>query len=164
MKVGNLYFVQVDGGGVIKIGWTQGHVLSRIRQLQWASPEILNWIGACPAPREAEKAAHKELARHRHRGEWFHPSDEVVQFIKSRVGDFCPDEYARKHYRTDLIERYRKLTNHKDKARGRLLELAGIGRYDVHGWVSHTRMLPPPVLGRMEAAIRQVEFEQRGAA
>ncbi len=81
-----IYFLQCGHDGPIKIGFTTGSVVWRIRQLQHTSPHILNLIGAHEGGREDETILHKQFADRKHRGEWFNPCQEIFAHIESRGG------------------------------------------------------------------------------
>lgn len=163
MKMGTLYFVQVDGGGPIKIGWTQGCVTNRMRQIQWASPYILNWIGACDAPRSHEKAAHQTLAAYRLRREWFHPTAPVLDFIQGRVGDFDPSAYVDRIFRLDLMRRYRVAGERRFARQDEILREIGIGRYWIAAWTERRKPLPSDVYDRLDAVLTRIEQEREAA-
>ena len=83
-----VYFLQVTPDGPIKIGFTTGNVAVRIKALQQASPYELRWIGSFKGKVTDERNAHKRLAKFRLRGEWFHPTQEVRDFVKEKCPDF----------------------------------------------------------------------------
>ena len=155
MKRGNLYFLQVDGGGPIKIGWTYGSVLSRIRSLQQSSPYILNWIGACLAFRSEETAAHKLLADYRLRGEWFHPVRPVLRFKEDRVGEFDSDKYIEKQF--GPLDRLNRLVFRRNDIYRRIAEESEVETHALYRWRAGTRMLPPDALRRLEESISKYE-------
>lgn len=79
----SVYFVRCQE--FIKIGWTVD-VTSRIQSVQTFVPWALQLIHAqryetVPAAREAESNAHRALAEHRYRGEWFFDTPAVRAFI-----------------------------------------------------------------------------------
>ena len=73
----------------VKIGYTEGNVIHRLRNLQVGSPfrlEILCTIQAGNAER-LEEALHGELAEYNIHGEWFElPGDPVVT-VKTAVAE-----------------------------------------------------------------------------
>jgi hypothetical protein len=167
--IGSLYFLQVDGGGPIKIGWTYGNVISRVTHLQWGSPYELHWIGACRAPKSDEAAAHKALAHLRVRNEWFYPVEEVLSFVRARSGPaFSADLYRQIHCRLDLKERYDALTLHRrDGVRYEIVEAAKLDTFQIHRWRNGTALLNADELSRLEAAVELAEagaFEREAAA
>lgn len=76
---GFVYFLQPEGGGLIKIGWALDPELRRM-QLQCGSPLILRLCRAHPGTRQDELALHRIFGELREHGEWFraHPSLALV--------------------------------------------------------------------------------------
>ena len=77
---GRLYFLQVAGGGPIKIGYTRD-VRSRLTSLGAWSPWPLEVLHAIEAPPIAEVYCLELFRAHKMRGEWCHPAPEILQFI-----------------------------------------------------------------------------------
>jgi hypothetical protein len=75
------YVYAISDGSAIKIGWSGAHPSSRMAQLQTASPNKLRLVGALLAASHEEGALHARFARHRIRGEWFRPVDEIVDYF-----------------------------------------------------------------------------------
>lgn len=67
---GFVYFIQ-SGAGPIKIGFTVGDPIDRMKTLQTGSPKTLRLLAAIKATPQMERFLHKALRRHRLRGEWF---------------------------------------------------------------------------------------------
>jgi hypothetical protein len=84
----SVYFIRVMPDGPIKIGTTNGNVARRVKALQQTSPHILKWIGFFPGGRTEEAEAHKLLKNSHLRGEWFHPTKEVLAFISQKCPSF----------------------------------------------------------------------------
>jgi len=78
----SVYFVrQANDAGLIKIGYTDDSIKSRLSTLQTASPEPLTLLCAVPGSRDEETALHARFAPYRRRGEWFEPSSELLEYI-----------------------------------------------------------------------------------
>lgn len=78
----SVYFIQGERGGRIKIGVTQD-VTKRIAKIQLMSPERLLVLGVIPYGGELlERALHGLFAAERSHGEWFDPTDELIEFIR----------------------------------------------------------------------------------
>lgn len=84
-KKGFVYFVQGESGGPIKIGFTTNFD-KRITMLQNGYPEKLTLLACTLGTEETEEAIHVELQKHRLRGEWFNPHDDVLAKIASIGG------------------------------------------------------------------------------
>ena len=76
---GFIYFVQQGDDGPVKIGWSYDPK-NRIDQLQTANPAKLCLLGSYPGSEGDERELHKSLSKHRVRGEWFKPCDEVMAY------------------------------------------------------------------------------------
>lgn len=80
-----VYFVQVTGGGPIKIGYTEGDPRSRMVKIQCDCPWPVALIGAVAGDFEEEQAFHAKLKDFRIQGEWFHPHNAVIAAIETAV-------------------------------------------------------------------------------
>lgn len=78
---GFVYFIQGESGGPIKIGYTQD-IKSRLTSLQTGCPETLKLLLAIPGKIADEQKIHAELDPYRMRGEWFSPSDGVLEKMR----------------------------------------------------------------------------------
>ena len=81
-KRGYVYFIgAVDGP--IKIGMSQDPT-ERLRSLQTGSPVALRLMAVVPSqePEQLEVLLHARFGSLRMHGEWFHPGEELMEFIK----------------------------------------------------------------------------------
>lgn len=110
---GVLYFVQVENGGPIKVGYTQDHHI-RLQTLQGWCPYKIEPIFGLLAPKIAETYALEVLKAHKLRGEWHYPHPFVLNFIEEvRKAGFvagCPDPHPARGDWTkfDLVAVYDK--------------------------------------------------------
>lgn len=72
------YFVVSADANMLKIGQTK-NLKKRLAALQGASPVPLEVRANVPFTERLEGALHEALAKHRHHGEWFVYSDELVE-------------------------------------------------------------------------------------
>lgn len=158
MKRGHLYFAQVDGGGPVKIGWTCGSIYDRIRQLQWASPYVLNWIGATPAPKSREGDCHRELSDYRVRSEWFHPVKPVLDLMRRECGDFNPADYIYHHI--GPLQEFRALTGCNTETFDRACKTINVSSWDLAAWRDRGRALPEGAIEKL----RQIMPDLRQAS
>jgi len=77
------YFIQATEGGPIKIGFTTRDPSHRLKDLMVGSPVPLQIVGLLPG--NAEKKLHKQFSNCRSHGEWFEPTDDLVQFINKNA-------------------------------------------------------------------------------
>lgn len=78
---GFVYFIQAGDDGPIKVGYTT-HPEVRLARLQVGNPETLYLRAAIRVKERAvEVALHATFARHRIRGEWFHPHADLLALI-----------------------------------------------------------------------------------
>lgn len=82
-----VYFVQAGEGGPIKIG-RSADLEARVSALQTANANVLRVIGKYPGRSAVERGLHTLFAKYRTRdgGEWFHPSPELMAFIREVGG------------------------------------------------------------------------------
>lgn len=81
-----IYFIQAGVDGPIKIGVTN-NVSARLATHQIGNHEELQVLCAIPSSGPGhERALHKSFARHHIRGEWFHPSPEILRIVETWVG------------------------------------------------------------------------------
>lgn len=81
-----VYFIQAGYNGPIKIGVARDPA-KRLCGLQVANAERLSLLGVLPGGFALEKALHAKLSADRIYGEWFEPTDAVLDIV-----DSIPDE------------------------------------------------------------------------
>lgn len=79
-REGLLYFVQIENGGPIKIGFTTNFEM-RLATLQSWTPHTIIPILGVRASKMAEFFVHLTLKSHRIRGEWYEAHPFVLNFI-----------------------------------------------------------------------------------
>lgn len=77
--IADVYFVQLGGSGLIKIGFSTNLNL-RFRQLASGHPN-LRLLGSVPGTRLDEAKWHRQWAAQRTAGEWFKPSRQLREAI-----------------------------------------------------------------------------------
>lgn len=67
----------------IKIGYTKNSINKRLKQLQTSCANKLYVLGWIEGDTEIEKYLHKKFAKSRIRfnGEWFKPTDDLIEYI-----------------------------------------------------------------------------------
>jgi T5orf172 domain len=87
-----IYFIQAEGIGHIKIGFTDGEdALVRLANLQTGSPVLLRLLGVMPGGLEAEKYVQEHFADQHVHGEWFRADDALLRFVQEHAGPVRPD-------------------------------------------------------------------------
>lgn len=77
-----IYFIQAEGIGHIKIGFTDNDdALIRLASLQIGSPVKLRLLGTILGTADDEKDLHRRFAAYRIHGEWFDPVPELLMMI-----------------------------------------------------------------------------------
>ncbi len=85
-----IYFVQADGVGHIKIGFTDGEDAAvRLATLQVGSPVPLRLLGVIRGTLSDEKDLHRRFAAHRVVGEWFKPVADLMALIPTAAPLEC---------------------------------------------------------------------------
>ena len=85
-----VYFVRDGVDGPIKIGTTRGGVEKRIRSVQIGCARDLVLLGTIDGGRDLERELHQRFHTLRLRGEWFHPSHELLGWIQRAVNKPAP--------------------------------------------------------------------------
>ncbi len=83
---GVVYFIRAVESGRIKIGHTKGSAEARLTNFLTGSPEPLELLGAVPQTDDLnEPGLHERFADARRHGEWFEPTEDLLQFIEECV-------------------------------------------------------------------------------
>lgn len=93
---GKVYFFQPQGGGNIKIGWTQS-VEQRLEIIAVWSPEPLVCLGAFDGFHTHEQILHRTFAEHRVHREWFRPVPEILELIAVSLRDGRLPQWVTEH-------------------------------------------------------------------
>ena len=75
-----IYFIRAKDSGNIKIGYSE-NPKKRKAGLQTAHYEELEFVGIMDGTLKDEAKLHEKFSRSNIRGEWFHPSPEILEFI-----------------------------------------------------------------------------------
>lgn len=139
---GVIYFLQVEGGGPIKIGFTCANPADRAKALQRSSPYLLTWIGYFPAASTIEAELHKLFASDRIRSEWFHPTQRIYDFIAAKCPNFSAAAAVEQIFCIHQLRQIQSIVgnthNNKDVFRECLKEAnADIWKYN--GWCEGIR-------------------------
>jgi DNA-binding transcriptional regulator YiaG len=76
-----IYFARCGHDGPVKIGHTIGGISSRISYLQVGCPWQINVLGTMDGDFQTETELLKKFSHLNMRGEWFHASSELLDFI-----------------------------------------------------------------------------------
>jgi hypothetical protein len=87
-----IYFVQSEGDGSIKIGFTSTPFAKRLETLKTGSPHKLKLLGIMPGLKKQERQLHRHFSAARMSGEWFRPTPELLAYILENAGS-APDEF-----------------------------------------------------------------------
>ena len=80
IRNGFIYFIRMDKIGPIKVGFAK-NVIERIVQLQTGNPYQLNILAYYAGNENDEKQIQYLLRDSNIRGEWFHPTEKVLQYV-----------------------------------------------------------------------------------
>lgn len=80
-KDNKVYFIQEQEKGRIKIGETI-NISQRYRQINGMLPQKIRVLGFVPGIDKYERFLHKKFEKHRLKGEWFEPAQEILDYIK----------------------------------------------------------------------------------
>lgn len=84
-KVGSIYYIACTSTMRLKIGFTNGDPLKRLRALQTGAPAPLTLIAVHPGTIEQERELHKKYEAQRIHGEWFEMCEELFMQIGAVV-------------------------------------------------------------------------------
>lgn len=79
-----VYFIQNTDTGSIKIG-NSVDPGARLKSLQCGSDGQFVLLGSISGGRKEEAEIHTRFASYRMSGEWFNPSKELMEYIKSTI-------------------------------------------------------------------------------
>lgn len=82
-KDGFIYYVMSSETCRMKIGFTRGHPIKRLKSLQTGSPTKLGVVAYHPGDEETERKLHAEFKADRLHGEWFDISDDLIVHMAS---------------------------------------------------------------------------------
>ena len=82
-----IYFIEIVGEDHVKIGYTSQSIGQRLSQLQVASPKPMRVLATCDGNKETEVLLHLKFQEDLIRGEWYHLSDAILDFIEG-CGDY----------------------------------------------------------------------------
>lgn len=80
-RAGFVYFIQEAELKRVKIGFTTGHPLRRLRKLANATSQELTFLGFQVGNEDLEKKLHDKFAYCHYRNEWFCPAQELLSYI-----------------------------------------------------------------------------------
>lgn len=149
-RKGWIYFLQIEGGGAIKIGFTTISPVLRAKTLQTTSPHRICWIGYFKGMEHEEKALHKKFAEHYIRAEWFNPAPEIIAYINEVCPAFNGVDAERKFLRTDVLSDIHSVVPHSKthvspKFRACFEQSGDVDWWFFCKWRKH-HMLPTPAL------------------
>ncbi len=79
-KVDTVYLIGC--GEFVKIGYTRGHVETRLNDMAVGCPMQLTLLGQIPGSLKLERTLHKLFHLYRHRGEWFRNEGSLAEFVQ----------------------------------------------------------------------------------
>jgi len=78
---GEIYFIQIENIGAIKIGWAK-NTTNRFYSLQSGCPYPLRILYIADGhSKQDEKSLHDYFRKYHMRGEWFHPDQSIFKYI-----------------------------------------------------------------------------------
>lgn len=101
--ISKVYFLRCDSSGLIKIG-VSTNVAHRVSAIQSGSPTQMTLLATEEGGQEREKQLHDTYAEHRVRGEWYRPTDELLDYISDQEQPSGPKE--RKTLDSKLLDRF----------------------------------------------------------
>lgn len=78
---GWIYYIACTATMHCKIGFTAGDPIKRMRGLQTGAPAPLVLLAVHPGTMEDERKLHEQFAEHCVHGEWFAPSEQLLERV-----------------------------------------------------------------------------------
>lgn len=132
-RLGYVYFIQAPCNGLLKIGITDSHPSGRLSSLRKGSPVPLEPLGFIRGDRAIEHAVHVRFWRARTHGEWFQPTDELMEFVRGFTrpwplkGQVIDDDEPESWYQ-NLDRELRKLAG-RDLVERQMTRFVEMGRW-----------------------------------
>ena len=76
-----IYFIEAEGTGMVKIGYTAQPPRSRLSGLQVGNPYLLRLLGVIPGNEQDELSQHSIYSHLHVRGDWFRAEAELADFL-----------------------------------------------------------------------------------
>ena len=91
-----VYFIQQGNSGPIKIGFTRDNLYARVKRLQTGNPLPLKLLAIIDGSDiKTEVSLHSRFSSCRLNGEWFAPTEELLNFINEIKNRPCKVELER---------------------------------------------------------------------
>lgn len=82
-RKGTVYFIEGIGElGFLKIGFTAGSAVSRVKGLQTGHPEKIDVAYELDGDERLERLIHRIFSHSRACGEWFHDRDDILKIVR----------------------------------------------------------------------------------
>ena len=78
---GTVYFISCTETNRVKIGFTTGEPIARLKSLQTGSAGQLRLMCSHPGSMDDERNLHERFAECRLHGEWFQPNDDLIKHM-----------------------------------------------------------------------------------
>lgn len=113
-----IYFIEGEGTGLVKVGFTTIDPGVRLIQLQIGSPVPLVGLALMAGDKRRERGIHRRYRADHSHGEWFRLTAGLRSYIKAKGGPWC---YA-------IDDRYLTPTERRARAEARAAEFAELRR------------------------------------
>lgn len=91
-----IYFIQVAGGGPVKIGITRHDPRQRMVKIQSDCPWPVQLLGAIKGDIDQEAIFHRQLEEFKLQGEWFRPAEQVIAVVESALQSAASVQFSKK--------------------------------------------------------------------
>lgn len=146
-RPGFVYFLQVEGNGPVKVGFTKGNPLARLACIQRVVPYRIDWVGGFRGTFKDEREFHRKFKEYCIRSEWYVPCKKIISFINERDKNRGNTGFIRSSFHMDLMDEISDLLTSRCRRRKKIfsdcLRSAGI-RADRQGFYfgSHYAKVP----------------------
>lgn len=93
-----LYVIERPDTGALKIGFTQNAIAHRLSSIQAHNDVELRLVLYVRAHKNTEREMHRALGMWHKRGEWFHPSPEVLNWLRRQLDVCSKSRHVGRHF------------------------------------------------------------------
>jgi hypothetical protein len=140
----------------IKIGFAQEREMKRAVATANASPYDVFWIGCFEATADVERAIHRRFAGAHIKGEWFHPTEELMSYILGTFPDYSEVRAFSRESEESLLKKVRSAIGESPYILGVFQDHLGAAGGDIIHltmWLFHNQPMTKSLLMPVKEAL-----------
>lgn len=154
-----IYFARYGADGPVKIGYTATGLASRLNFLQSGCPWEIVVLGVTDGGSAEEAELHQRFRGARMRGEWFHPTTGLLEFI-ARVAVPAPELLPRRRHAVSEDTDVRAIRAALGLSQVEMAKALGVHQASISVWEKNG----VPNRGPIRSALRQLVDASRSEA